>query len=83
LIRCRIRQKFEGANLSHFETNLALLAAKQPELANRLSSINSIHVKVTASASGLPTATYDRESSQTFLHSRYNPLREAHQQLKK
>jgi hypothetical protein len=69
--------------LSHFETNLALLAAKQPELANQLKLINSLHVKVAASASGLPTATFERESTQIPLHNRYNPLREAHQQLKK
>lgn len=69
--------------MSYFETNVTLLSAKQPELAKQLSHINSLHVKVVASASGLPTATFEGESKQISLHSRYNPLREAHQQLKK
>lgn len=63
---------------------MALLAVHQPDLASRLRTIPNEKVKVFASASGQPTATYERsKDSPLSLHSRYNPLREAHQVLKK
>jgi hypothetical protein len=69
--------------LSYFDANIALLARRQPELASRLRTISGKGVKIFASASGLPTASCERGSSTLSLHSRYNPLREAHQTLKK
>jgi hypothetical protein len=69
--------------LSYFDANIALLARRQPELASRLRTISGKGVKIFASASGLPTASCERGTSTLSLHSRYNPLREAHQTLKK
>jgi hypothetical protein len=63
--------------LNHFESNLALLAVSQPELAQKLRRTQCKRVKIFASASGLPTACYERESASLALHSRYNPLKEA------
>lgn len=68
--------------MSHFEANLALLEIKQPDLAQQLRHTACSHVRIAASASGSPTATYDSEGSSKPLHSRYNPLREAQQTLK-
>jgi hypothetical protein len=69
--------------LSHFEANQIHLAAKQPELARQLGRIHCSRVIMSTSASGLPSAVYKGDSAETALHNRYNPLREAHQQLKK
>ncbi len=69
--------------MNHFEANAALLAIRQPELASRLRTVTKKNVKVFCSASGLPTASYERDDSSFSLHSRYNPLRQAHRVLKK
>lgn len=69
--------------MSYFRANLDLLAAKQPDLADHLRQAGHSRVKIASSACGLPTAIYKGDSTSTALHSRYNPLREAHQQLKK
>jgi hypothetical protein len=68
--------------LNYFETNLALLAARQPALAAQLLEVQSQCVKITTSTCGLPTARYERTPSPLALHSRYDPLREARNALK-
>ncbi len=69
--------------MSFFESNLALLSARQPELAAQLQRITPNRVSVFPSASGLPTARFEKDSSALALHSRYDPLKEARQALKK
>ena len=69
--------------MSHFEANLALLAARQPELASQLREVAPKRVKTGSSASGLPTANYERDGQPAALHSRYDPMREARLTLKK
>jgi hypothetical protein len=69
--------------LSYFEANLALLASGQPGLAHLLRSVSLENIKVTPSACGLPTASYDRNGSPLMLHSRYEPLLDARNALKK
>ncbi len=68
--------------MSYLKANLALLAVRQPDLALQLRSIPNERVKIFASACGLPTAYFERESSPLALHSRYDPLREARRALK-
>jgi hypothetical protein len=68
--------------LSHFESNLSLLATRQPELAVMLGNTSNHKVRVFPSVSGLPTACWDGSSSSIALHSQYDPLREARQKLK-
>jgi hypothetical protein len=68
--------------LSHLESNLSLLSVRQPELAVLLRNTHIEKVRVFPSASGLPTACWEHDSSSFALHSRYDPLREARQKLK-
>jgi hypothetical protein len=69
--------------LSYLETNLTQLSRRQPDLAAHLRRIQISRVKVFPSASGAPSASYERGSSSFALHSRYDPLKEARQILKK
>jgi hypothetical protein len=71
-----------GPFLSHLESNLSLLAVRQPELAGILRGAGHCSVRVFPSACGLQTACWERDGSSLALHSRYDPLREARQQLK-
>jgi len=68
--------------LSHFDSNIKLLQAQQPALALLLRNSTNNRVRVSSSASGLPTASWESDGSSLALHSRYDPLREAHQRLK-
>jgi hypothetical protein len=68
--------------LSHFESNATLLAVRQPELAGILRGVTASSVRISHSACGLPTASWERDVSHLALHSRYDPLREARQRLK-
>ncbi len=69
--------------LSHFEANLSLLSHRQPDLAAQLRQIHTSSVKVFPSASGNPSACYEHGESIVALHSRYDPIKEARQTLKK
>jgi hypothetical protein len=69
--------------VSHFETNLAGLSSRQPELASILRKAQSGNIKLFTSASGNPSATYEKEVSSISLHSRYDPVREARQIITK
>jgi hypothetical protein len=69
--------------LNYFESNLALLSCRQPELALQLSNAQSAKVKLFSSASGIPTASYEKGSASLSLHSRYDPIKEARQIVKK
>lgn len=70
-------------SLSYLERNLALLSRSQPELALHLRQTAAINVEVFPSATGVPTARYNRGGTSTFLHSRYDPLKEARQLVRK
>jgi hypothetical protein len=69
--------------LSYFEENLARLASRQPGLAAELSKAPSKNVTVFPSVCGIPSARYEHGASSVALHSRYDPLREARQIVKK
>ncbi len=69
--------------MSYLESNLSLLAIRQPGLAALLRNTENRKLKVFPSASGLPSATWEDESSSNALHSRYDPIREARQKLKR
>jgi hypothetical protein len=69
--------------LSYFDTNVSLLSVRQPELALKLHSIPLKNIRIFPSALGLPAACYERNSSSSALHSRYDPLKEARQTLRK
>jgi hypothetical protein len=69
--------------VSFFESNLARLAARQSELAAQLRQISVERVRIFPSVSGNPTAQYERDSAPLALHSRYDPLKEARQTIKK
>jgi hypothetical protein len=69
--------------VSYFESNLALLSTRQPELALQLSKIENRRIKVFSSGCGLPTARYEKDSSSLALHSQFDPMKEARQLLKK
>jgi len=69
--------------LSHLETNLSLLARRQPEMAGFLREVKNNRVKVFASVRGGPTASYLLDTGEKSLHSRYEPMKEARQTLKK
>ncbi len=69
--------------MNHFKANLSLLAASQRELAQELLRTPRKNVKTFASASGLPTASYERESGPLPLHSRYDPIKEARNAVRK
>jgi hypothetical protein len=69
--------------LSYFDSNVSLLDARQPELALQLRKALRTNVRIFPSAQGLPTASYDQGTSSTALHSRYDPLKEARQNLRK
>jgi hypothetical protein len=62
--------------LSHFEANVSLLAARQPELVRQLRQASIESLRLFDSACGLPTACYEKKSS-LALHSRYDPIKEA------
>jgi hypothetical protein len=69
--------------LSYFETNLRILARRQPELAGHLGSLCLAKVEINPSASGSPTAVYHPPNAENIpLHSKYDPLREARAQLR-
>ena len=69
--------------MDYFKANLTVLAKKQPDLAALLRTTDRSHVKTFPSVDGAPTATIERDGESMPLHSRYNPLREARQALKK
>ncbi|MBF0524437.1 MAG: motility associated factor glycosyltransferase family protein [Deltaproteobacteria bacterium] len=61
-----------------YENNLALIRGRYPELAVRLdNTADDGTCKVKPSKSGLPTMTLTHEGREIFLHSGYNPLKEA------
>jgi len=73
----------KGSLVSYLESNLKILARRQPELAEHLGSLCLAAVEIRTSASGLPTAFYHQSDSKTIpLHSRYDPLREARAHLR-
>jgi hypothetical protein len=82
LFICAICGKSEVKLLSHFESNLAILSRRQPNLAESLRKEVNTRVKVFPSSCGLPTASCEYNSSSVPLHSRHDPLREARQRLK-
>ncbi len=65
--------------MSHLDANLDLLSSRQPGLADALRCIQTSNVALFESASGNPTARYERKGSSFALHSRYDPVREARQ----
>lgn len=69
--------------MNHLESNLDLLSRRQPELALHLRQIAFDNVEVLPSAAGIPTIRYSRGGSGAFLHSRYDPMREARQLVQK
>ena len=69
--------------MDYFKANLTALARKQPELATLLRTSSRSHVEIFPSSNGTPTATIECDGRSIFLHSRYNPLREAQQLLNK
>jgi hypothetical protein len=69
--------------LSHLETNLAALSSRQPELSYLLRKAQSANITLFTSASGNPSAIYKKEDTSFSLHSRYDPVREARQIIKK
>ncbi len=60
-----------------------MLSRRQPELANHLREVSAGSVKVFPSAAGLPTAVYHKAESDSSLHSRYDPMREARDLVQK
>lgn len=69
--------------MSYLERNLAFLSRSQPELALHLRQTAASNVEVFPSAKGIPTARYIRGDTSTFLHSRYDPMKEARQLIRK
>jgi hypothetical protein len=69
--------------VSYFDANVSKLSARQPELALHLRKVTRKNVRIFSSVQGMPTACYDRDSSSSALHSKYDPLKEARQTLKK
>ena len=64
--------------------NLVCLSQRQPQLAAHLRGVGLSSVELFASAKGFPTARYKRSDGTIVpLHSRYNPMQEARQALKK
>lgn len=68
--------------MNHLESNLGLLSRRQPELALRLRETSS-PVEIFISPSGLASARISRDSSILPLHSRYDPMKEARQALRR
>jgi hypothetical protein len=67
-----------------FEKNLILLARRQPQLAQLLRDIPAGSIELFESAKGLLTARFMRANAPTIpLHSRYDPMQESRQALKK
>lgn len=71
-------QKSEDTAVNHLESNLALLSRRQPELARRLREASS-QVEIFVSPSGMASARL----SSVPLHSRYDPMKEARQMLRR
>ena len=69
--------------MEYFEANLKTLSGKQPELAALLRAAGRPHIKTFQSAEGAPVASVEHGDETVELHSRYNPLREARQAVKK
>ncbi|MBF0549496.1 MAG: motility associated factor glycosyltransferase family protein [Deltaproteobacteria bacterium] len=70
--------------MSMYENNLALIRVRYPELAARLdSTVDDGTCKVKPSKSNLPTMTLIHEGQEIFLHSGYNPLKEAESFIEK
>ncbi len=64
--------------------NLALLLKRQPQLADLIDQTPSLAVEVFPSVKGIPTARYTRkDGTMVPLHSRYDPLKEARENLGK
>jgi len=64
----------------YFEKNLAILARKQPDLAQALRECPDERTKVLPARSGSPTLSYQAPGSEAvLLHSKYDPVREARQ----
>ncbi len=69
---------------SWLERNLELLAHRQPQLAEIVAATPSESIEVFPSVKGLPTARLARQPASTILlHSKYDPLQEARQNVKK
>jgi hypothetical protein len=69
--------------MSHLASNLALLARRQPELADLLRTTPSSRIQLTSARNGSPIGAYRRSGGAPVpLHSRYDPLLEAHRILK-
>jgi hypothetical protein len=69
--------------LSYLESNLSILATRQPQLATLLRNTTNQKLRVFPSSSGLPSASWENGSSSHALHSRYDPLRDARHNLKR
>ncbi len=66
----------------HLRSNLAALAARSPDLFERLCEpVESDHVDLKSAASGSPTAVL-KQSRPVFLHSAEDPLREAREAVR-
>ncbi|MBF0510472.1 MAG: motility associated factor glycosyltransferase family protein, partial [Deltaproteobacteria bacterium] len=67
-----------------YENNLALIRARYPELAAKLdNTVDDGTCKVKPSKSSMPTMTLIHEGQEIFLHSGYNPLKEAESFIEK
>lgn len=69
--------------MSYLDSNLSLLLRRQPELAALLGTLKCKHVETYASASGLPSANYRLENALAALHSKYSPMKEARQLVRR
>ncbi len=69
---------------NHLDRNLTLLSKRQQQLAALLWKIPSEPIEIFPSAKGLPTASYRRkDQTKVYLHSRYDPMQEARQDIAK
>jgi hypothetical protein len=70
--------------MGYLEANLELLDKRQPHLAAALRSTPQNRVETFTSPSGLPSATYHLpDARELSLHSKYDPMREARQAIRK
>jgi len=68
--------------MNHLDRNLALLACRQPDLADLLRATPLRRVQLHLARNGMPIASYLRSATDAVpLHSRYDPLREARRTL--